>query len=156
MATLYSTEGAKQNDPTAKNLLNGDSAQSSVVYGKGSYTTTATLAAADVIRMFKIPEGYTPIVESFTLKTDGVGATTCTANLGTDLDPNAIISSNVDINTANNYFTAGDEGTSNVGVEALTPTITTADGWVTVTIVALTGTAGAGNVINVSGLFAKA
>ena len=65
MAIIYSTEGAKQNDPTAKNLLNGDEAQSSVVYGKGSRIVTTALAAGDEIRMFKIPTGYTPIVEDF-------------------------------------------------------------------------------------------
>lgn len=156
MATFYSTQGTKQNDPTAKNLLNGDSAQSSVVYGHASYIITAALAAADVIYMFKIPKGYTPIADSFKLATDGVTATTCTANLGTVLDPNAFIASNVDLNTAKTYLVSGDEGTANDGVETLTPTITTADGWVAVTIVALTGTATAGQVINVSGLFAKA
>ncbi len=154
MATLYSTEGAKQNDPTAKNLLNGGTSQAAVVYAKGSYTTTTALAAADVIRMFKIPEGYTPVANSFVLASDGVGASSCTAKLGTDLDTDAFIASASDLNTANAYVVTN----SNAGAEVTTPVTANvaAGGWVTVEIAALTGTATADKVITVSGLFAKA
>jgi len=155
MATLYSTEGAKQNDPTAKNLLNGGVSQANVVYGKASYVATTALAANDVIRMFKIPEGYTPIADSFVLSTDGVAATTCTAKLGTDLDTDAFIASAEDLNSA---AVVSPLTATTAGAEVTTPVTANvaAGGWVVVEIAALTGTATAGKVINVYGTFAKA
>jgi hypothetical protein len=152
MATLYSTEATNENNPTAKNLLDADTAQASVVYSQASYVTTTALAASDEIRMIKIPEGYTPIANTFVVASDGVGATTCTVKVGTDLDTDSIIASASDVNTANVYVVT----TSNKGAAVTTPVTTTADGWIVVLVAALTGTATAGKVINVSGCFAKA
>lgn len=152
MATLYSTEATNENNPTAKNLLDADTAQASVVYSQASYVTTTALAASDVIRMIKIPEGYTPIANTFVVASDGVAATTCTVKVGTDLDTDSIIASASDVNTANVYVVT----TSNKGAAVTTPVTTTADGWIVVLVAALTGTATAGKVINVSGCFAKA
>jgi hypothetical protein len=102
--------------------------------------------------MIKIPEGYTPIANTFVVASDGVAATTCTVKVGTDLDTDGIIATASDVNTANVYVVT----TSNKGAAVTTPVTTTADGWIVVLIQALTGTATAGKVINVSGCFAKA
>lgn len=153
MATLYSTEGAKQNDPTPKNLLDADTTQASVVYSSAQYVATAAETSSDTVRMMKIPEGYTPIGQSFVLYSDGVAGTTCTATVGTETDPNSIIANGKDINSAGTFFSAL---AADAGADTQTPVTTTADEWIVVDFATLTGTLTAAKVINVSGMFAKA
>ena len=153
MATLYSTEGTKENNPVAKNLLDADTAQASVVYSNAQYVTTGSETSADTVYMIKIPEGYTPIGQSFVLYSDGVNGTTCTATVGTVSDPNSIIANGKDINSAGTFFSAL---AADAGADTQTPVTTTADGWIVVDFATLTGTLDASKVINLSGMFAKA
>lgn len=149
--TVYSTEGAKQNSPTPKNLLPADTNQASVVYSSAQYVVDGTETSATTIGMIKIPEGYTPIGQTFALYSDGT-AGSLTAKVGTDTDPDSIISTAKAVGTGGTFFAAL---AADAGADVGTPVTTTAAEWIVVDIAA-GSSATAGKVISVSGCFAKA
>jgi hypothetical protein len=150
MATLYSTEGAKQNDPTAKNLLDAEAQQASMVYCEATYVCDASESASDTVRLFKIPEGYRAISPLFSVDTDGIGGTSAIISLGTETTAAAFAAS-LDITAA------GIEDAADSGSESLTPaTVSVGDEWCIATFTTLTAAPTAAKKFVVRGYFAKA
>jgi len=153
MATFNSDVAAKQVDPTAKNLEDADRVEASVVSSDCEILVDSALAAAlaqgDNFRLFRVPEGYRPIPADFTIDTDGLGATTSEAEIGTLADPDSILAS-TNVNAAAHVAAAGS------GAEALAPATRTESEFLYLTLPVYTGTATVGRKLVVRGKFQKA
>ena len=154
MATVYTDVGTNQNS-AGDNLVgagtraSGLEAASGVHVAYATYTVTAALAAADVINVFKLPGNVQVLPPFLRIHTDGVTATTCTADIGLEQDPD-LYATAIDLNSAttDQAGLAFDTGVSGlVAGEALTTTPAAGE-WFQATIAALTGTATAGQVVS--------
>jgi hypothetical protein len=150
MAILYSAEATKQLTPTAKNLLVAETQQASMVYCEGTYTTDASEANGDTIRMFKIPEGYRSVPTLMSLDTDGIGGTSAIVSFGTETTA-AAFGASLDITAA------GLEKCDDSGSESLTPATVSVEGeWCILTFTTLTASPTASKTVIARGVFAKA
>jgi hypothetical protein len=150
MATLYSTEGALQNNPTAKSLAVAEAQQASMIYCEGTYIADASEVVNDVVRMFKIPEGYRAIPTLFSVDTDGLAGTSTIISVGTETTPAAFAAS-LDITAA------GIEKADDSGSESLTPaTVSVVEEWCVAKFTTSTAAPTAAKKFIVRGFFAKA
>jgi F420-0:gamma-glutamyl ligase-like protein len=129
MATLNSTLAAAQADTTnVQNRAAGKDLTGNVVYARGSYTTTATDAAADVLRLALLPKGAVVIPSLCKIDTEDLG-TDISVTVG-DLDTTA---------DADRYSTAVSLATAGVvsfasGVAGANPHALEAEAWITATL----------------------
>lgn len=129
MATLNSTLAAAQADTTnVQNRAAGKDLTGNVVYARGSYTTTATDAAADVLRLALLPKGAVVIPSLCKIDTEDLG-TDISVTVG-DLDTTA---------DADRYSTAVSLATAGVvsfasGVAGANPHALENEAWVTATL----------------------
>ncbi len=151
MAQFDSDKAAKEADPTAKNLLNSEEANASVVYREATYTISsgATEVANDTVRLFKVPEGFRAISSDFSVDTDGVGGTSAIISIGTASNPDSI-ASGIDITSAG--FARADDS----GDESLDPATATTTEFLLATFTTLTAAPTADQKFIVKGYFAKA
>lgn len=150
MATVYSNVAQNQSDAASKLTGMADRAEGQAMGGLvqvayATYTVTAALAAADVINIVKLPAGARILPQLCRVQTDGVGATTCTINIGPASDADLYATAiNVNAATTTQGGIAWDE---EVAGELLTD-IASPEEWVTATVAALTGTATAGRLVS--------
>ncbi len=149
MTTTNSDVATKQADPTAKNLLVSERVESSVVAIECIYTVLATEVVNDLVRLFKVPEGYRAIASDFTVTSDGIGGTSAIISIGTASNPDSIAAA-IDITSAS--FDRAD----NSGDEALTPVTATTTEDLFLKFTTLTAAPTVAKLIVVRGLFQKA
>ena len=151
MATVYTTQGAIIAAPTASNRLAADQLGNEIQYAYGQYVVTAALAADDVIRITRLPQGARIIPHLSQVDSDGVGATTATIKIG-DLD---VTSAGVDASDDDRYGAALDVNaagkdlfdSSTRGVASNNSYALQSESWITATVATLTGTATADRVL---------
>jgi hypothetical protein len=130
MATLYTALATAQNDTTnVKNRAEGKDLTGNVVYAKGSFTTTATTAAADILRLALLPKGAVVVPSLCRIDTEDLG-TDISVKVG-DLDTTA---DDDRYSTAVSLATAGAKdfvsGVAGANTHALA-----SEAWITATIV---------------------
>lgn len=151
MATVYTTQGAIINDITLSNRLAADLLGNPVQLAYAQYIVTAALAANDIIRLVKLPQGARIIPGQSQIDTDGVGATTATLTIG-DTDTTA---AGVDATDADRYGAALDVNAAGKdlfdgatrGVASNNSYALQSESWITATVATLTGTATAARVL---------
>lgn len=151
MATVYTTQGAIVNAPTASNRLDASISGNCIQYAEAQYIVTAALAANDIIRITKLPAGARIIPHLSKIDSDGVGATTATLTVG-DTDTTAAgvdatdadrYGAAIDVNAAGaDSFDSGTRGVASNNSYALQ-----SYSWITATVATLTGTATASRVL---------
>lgn len=90
MATVYSTQATKQNDPKPKNMLDGKTLTPNFTVIEVDYTI-GTTANADVLNLVKLPKGtiINPIY-SWVVSDGDVAATSATITVGANGDVDAL------------------------------------------------------------------
>ena len=130
MATLYTPLANAQNSTeNVKNRAAGKDLTGNVVYAKCSYTTTATDAAADVLRLVQLPAGAVVIPSLSSISTE---------DLGTDI--NVTIGDLDGAGDADRYSTAVSLATAGAkafvdGVAGPNPHALASEAWITATLV---------------------
>lgn len=150
MPEFDSTQAAKQADPTAKNLLNSEEQNASLVYCEAEYIAAGTEVANDTVRLFKIPVGYRAVSPLWSVDTDGLAGTSTIISLGTAAVPAAF-------GAALDITAAGLEQCLDSGSESLAPATATVDGdYCYATFTTSTATPTAAQTFIVRAVFAKA
>jgi F420-0:gamma-glutamyl ligase-like protein len=130
MATLFTSLAAAQNNTTnVQNRAAGKDLTGNVVYAKGSYTTTATDAAADILRLALLPKGAVVVPSLCRIDTEDLG-TDISVKVG-DLDTTA---DDDRYSTAVSLATAGAK-TFTSGVAGANPHALASEAWITATLV---------------------
>lgn len=144
MATLYGTIAAKQNTPSGKDPLFPIETLPTTRKLLLTYVMDGTEAAADIVRIYKLPPGCIVIPQTSAVTGDGI-ATTATITVGDySLTGTAL--------DADRYSTALDVAAAGAdtftgGVAAATPYATTDESWLTFTFATM-GTPVAGKKLD--------
>jgi hypothetical protein len=104
MATVYTTQGAIINAPTASNRLAADLLGNGIQFAYAQYVVTAAEVANDIIRIVKLPQGARIIPHLSQIDNDAVGGTSAIITVG-DTDTTA---AGVDATDADRYGAAID------------------------------------------------
>ena len=129
MANLYTALASAQNDTTnVKNRAEGKDLTGNVVYAKGTYTTTATDAAADVLYLALLPKGAVVVPSLCRIDTEDLG-TDISVTVG-DLDSTADADR---YSTAVSLASAGAKDFAS-GVAGANPHALASEAWITATI----------------------
>jgi F420-0:gamma-glutamyl ligase-like protein len=130
MANLYTALASAQNDTTnVKNRAEGKDLTGNVVYAKGTYTTTASDAAADVLYLALLPKGAVVVPSLCRIDTEDLG-TDISVTVG-DLDSTADADR---YSTAVSLATAGAKDFAS-GVAGANPHALASEAWITATLV---------------------
>lgn len=130
MANLYTSLASAQNDTSnAKNRAAGKDLTGNVVYAKGSYTTTSSDAAADVLYLTLLPKGAVVVPSLCRIDTEDLGTDISVTVGDLDATPDADRYS-----TAVSLATAGAKDFVS-GVAGANPHALVNEAWITATLV---------------------
>lgn len=86
MATLYTDIATNQAANTARSLADGNKVSGKLAVARCAYTTTATDAATDVLRLVKLPKGATVVPGASFIDTEDCG-TDISVTIGDEITP---------------------------------------------------------------------
>lgn len=127
MATVYTTLGTAQASELVRDRADGKVLSGEVRFAQGSFTTTGTTAAGDVLNICKLPKGAVVIPGLSFIDTEDCG-TDINITIGDDIAPDADKYS-----TAISLATAGRIAFVS-GVAGPNPVALTQEAWVTGTL----------------------